>query len=415
MSMILRRTLSRTLTTVSRVSVLEHSEYADMKDQLALKKPSALGPLHTVCSHLLAEDLAVNQTILHLNAIGFTSIQGQGSYGVGVKELKKSGNLVTGHLNVKCDKIILEQFDLLVSQTKVDKSALEADLLREVRSRVEREFMLQRQLVGFFLLQGLAALGRQHEKRLPVEAVIRLAKLLSCGNFNKEDDALIMAWVDEHGPVKWRQLARSIGRNYPNAGVSVKARHRVLKERAQEETKKGKIEGKDLETLIRLVLAQNPDALEDVIPSNVDWVKAASEMRRSRDAVYNFYMIQVHSTLRRYLAGTLDHDVRGDLIEQIKSDRRQYSMEVDFTYLASLPQFVGHTGYSLRDLYHSMQNMTRKRKRRNVSRSEVTVEEIEEWWRCSQRKSKSESRIQREKAIVDAYKLVTGLRDDSTL
>ena len=130
-------------------------------------------------------------------------------------------------------------------------------------------------------------------KRLPVEAVIRLAKLLSCGNFTKADDALIMAWVDEHGPVKWRQLARSIGRNYPNAGVSVKARHRVLKERAQEETKKGKIEGKDLETLIRLVLAQNPDALEDVIPSNIDWVKAASEMRRSRDAVYNFYMIQV--------------------------------------------------------------------------------------------------------------------------
>ena len=154
------RTLSRTLTTITRVSVLEHSEYAAMKEQLALEKPSALGPLHTVCSHLLAKDLAVNQTILHLNAIGFTSIQGQGSYGVGVKELKKSGNLVTGHLNVKCDKIILEQFELLVSQSKVDKSALEADLLREVRSRVEREFMLQRQLVGFFLLQGLAALGR---------------------------------------------------------------------------------------------------------------------------------------------------------------------------------------------------------------------------------------------------------------
>jgi len=409
------RTLSRTLTTITRVSVLEHSEYAAMKEQLALKESSAIGPLHTVCSHLLAKDLAVNQTILHLNAIGFTSIQGQGSYGVGVKELKKSGNLVTGNLNVKCDEMILEQFELLVSQTKVDKSALEADLLREVRSRVEREFMLQRQLVGFFLLQGLAALGRQHEKRLPVEAVIRLAKLLSCGNFTKEDDALIMAWVDEHGPVKWRQLARSIGRNYPNAGVSVKARHRLLKESTQEETKKGKIEGKDLETLIRLVLVQNPDALEDVNPRNIDWVKAASDMRRPRDAVYNFYMIQVHSTLRRYLAGTLDQDVRGDLIEQIKSDRWQYSMEVDFTYLASLPHFVGHTGYSLRDLYHSMQNMTRKRKRRNVSRSEVTVDEIEEWWRCSHRKSKSESRIQREKAVVDAYKLVTGQREDTSL
>ena len=31
---------------------------------------------------------------------------------------------------------------------------------------------------------------------------------------------------------------------------------------------------------------------------------------------------------------------------------RQYSMEVDFTQLAGLPEFEGHTGYSLRDLYH---------------------------------------------------------------
>ena len=125
-----------------------------------------------------------------------------------------------------------------------------------------------------------------------MEAVIRLAKLLSCGNFTKEDDALILAWVDQHGPVKWRKLARSIGRNYPNAGVSVKARHRLLKENTQKGMK-GKIEDKDLETLIRLVLAQNSDALEDIHPRNIDWVKAASDMGRSRDAVYNFYMTQV--------------------------------------------------------------------------------------------------------------------------
>ena len=162
LALILRRARIqiRTLTTIAKVGVLEHSEYVDMKENLASKKTSALGPLDRVCSHLLAKNLAVNQTILHINAIGVSSIQGQGTYGMGVKELKKSGNLVTGHLNVKCDEIILEQFELLVSQTKVDKTALEADLLKGVQSRVEREFMLQRQLVGFFLLQGLAALGR---------------------------------------------------------------------------------------------------------------------------------------------------------------------------------------------------------------------------------------------------------------
>ena len=126
-----------------------------------------------------------------------------------------------------------------------------------------------------------------------MEVVIRLAKLLSCGNFTEEDDSLILAWVDQHGPGKWRDLARSIGRNYPNAGVSVKSRYRLLKERCRDEAKKGKIEEKDFKTLIQLVLAQNPEALEDVNPRKIDWLKVASHMGRSRDAVYNFYMTQV--------------------------------------------------------------------------------------------------------------------------
>ena len=51
-------------------------------------------------------------------------------------------------------------FHLLVSKTRIDEAALQAELLKAVRSRVEREFMLKRQLVGFFLLQGLAQLDR---------------------------------------------------------------------------------------------------------------------------------------------------------------------------------------------------------------------------------------------------------------
>ena len=151
---------TRFLSTAS-VSVLEHSEYAEMKKQLQLATSSASGPLNVVCKYLLESDLSVNPRILHLNAIGFSSVQGGGGiHKEAVREMKRSGNLVIGHLNVKCDKIILEQFELLVSQTKVDKAALEAELLREVRSRLERDFMLQRQLVGFFLLQGLTFLGR---------------------------------------------------------------------------------------------------------------------------------------------------------------------------------------------------------------------------------------------------------------
>ena len=171
------KTLSRTLRTVTRVSVLEHAEYADLKKRFALKKKSSFGPLDTVCNYLLASDLKVNQTILHLNAIGFSSVQGGGGiYSVGVNELKNSGKLVTGHLNVKCDQIILEQFQLLVSKTRIDEAALQAELLKAVRSRVEREFMLKRQLVGFFLLQGLAQLDRFLKRNTPVFEAIMIQR-----------------------------------------------------------------------------------------------------------------------------------------------------------------------------------------------------------------------------------------------
>ena len=90
-------------------------------------------------------------------------------------------------------------------------------------------------------------------------------------------------------------MARNIGRNYPNAGVSVKARHRILTENKQEETRKGEITEDNFATLIQLVLDENPDAMKDIMPKNIDWIKVASDMGRSRDAVYNFYMTQVHS------------------------------------------------------------------------------------------------------------------------
>ena len=153
----------------------------------------------------------------------------------------------------------------------------------------------------------LHALTRHHEKRLPVEVVIRLAKLLSsCGNFTKEEDSLILAWVENHGPgpVRWRELARNIGRNYPNAGVSVKARHRILTENKQEDTRKGEITEDNFATLIQLVLDENPDAMKDIMPKNIDWIKVASDMGRSRDAVYNFYMTQVH-TYRMFICDYL--------------------------------------------------------------------------------------------------------------
>ena len=80
--------------------------------------------------------------------------------------------------------------------------------------------MMQRQLVGFFLLQDLP----DDERRLPIEVYGRLAVLLQSGTFTEEEDKAIMAWVDKHGPNQWNALARTLGRSYARAGVAVKSR-----------------------------------------------------------------------------------------------------------------------------------------------------------------------------------------------
>ena len=70
------------------------------------------------------------------------------------------------------------------------------------------------------------------------------------------------------------------------------------------ETRKGEITEDNFETLIQLVLDENPDAMKDIMPKNIDWIKVASDMGRSRDAVYNFYMTQVH-TYRMFICDYL--------------------------------------------------------------------------------------------------------------
>ena len=77
--------------------------------------------------------------------------------------------------------------------------------------------MLKRQLVGFYLLNGL----KDSHLRLPVEAINRLASILYSRKFTKDDDNAILAWVDQHGPKKWTALARSLGKHSIHGPASV--------------------------------------------------------------------------------------------------------------------------------------------------------------------------------------------------
>ena len=107
--------------------------------------------------------------------------------------------------------------------------------------------------------------------------------------------------------------------------------------------------------------------------------------------------------MRRHLAGTLEQDVRAQLVQQVGREGWTYSAEVDFGLLEGLPQFKGHTRSSLQLLYHNLVSVTAVNQPALKSKREVTVEDVEEYWRNSTRKDKSKRQVEREQGMVEAY------------
>ena len=117
--------------------------------------------------------------------------------------------------------------------------------------------------------------------------------------------------------------------------------------------------------------------------------------------IYNVYAGIVHPTVRRHELGSLEKDVRGDLIQQVKENGWNLSADIKFDKLARLPQFDGHSKASLLDKFHGMLLNTMN-KLGKKSRREVTVKEVEEWWNNSTRLAKQANLIEKEQQIVEA-------------
>ena len=125
-------------------------------------------------------------------------------------------------------------------------------------------------------------------------------------------------------------------------------------------------------------------------------------MKRPRSALNNVYGRLVHPTVRRHKLGTLEREVGGELIKRVKENKWKLSADIEFDKLARLPQFKGHSVTSLHRIYHVMlTNAMNKHDKK--SKREVTVEEVEEWWKKSTRKSKYSNLIEKEEQILEAY------------
>ena len=389
---------------VTRVSLLEHIEYSRMKEQFSFAlKP--LGPVDSVCSVILGEGLVVNQQILFLDALSLRNTSGKSISHI--KELKRTKILKSGGFTMRSDKLLLQQYERLLKKAKVDEGKLKVELFSEEKvantsssTRREKWFLLKRQLLGFWLLQELP----DGDRRLPTEVYARLATLLFSGNFTKEDDAVILAWVEEHGAKKWSHLAQRLGRFYPKAGDGLRQRH-VQLVRQLEGRQTGAFTDEEVARLTYLVLKQNRNIAEECESSVIDWDVIADDMKRSNASVNKFYNTMILPTLKRYQANTLGVDVRADLLWKLKEKGSKYYIEINFQELAEMPEFRGHTGRSLGIIYDRL--LSRVARKSMKSSREITVDQVLEYWATSKKYRKPASLKRREEVIVSAFQKAT--------
>ena len=90
------------------------------------------------------------------------------------------------------------------------------------------------------------------------------------------------------------------------------------------------------------------------------------------------------------------------MVNLISKDNDDLSADIEFDKLASLYKFEGHSRASLLKLYDGMLFRTMKRLGKK-SKREVTVEEVEEWWKNSTRPAKKGNLIEKEQQMVEAY------------
>jgi len=369
-------------------------EYKNMKAELSFAKQ--LGPLDSASLFILLEDLKVNLDVLGLNALALNLTSTAVGYAE-IKEMKRKGLLKTGKFNEEDDKALIERWKTLLRQTGLKKEALKKELfaLTEHGGPPDRPFMLKRQVIGFWLLQGL----EDGDRRLPLQTYNRLAVLLYGGTFTKQDDETILAWVKQYGPKDWTKLAHIMDRRYAGAGDVVMHRYEELGG-----DRKGAYNIEETLCTIKEVLKQDPEAFEKPLgESCINFKAIASLIGRHNGGLWTFYAVSVHPTVMRYKAGTLEKDVRGDLIKEVKKNKKWiYSVDIEFDKLANMPKFEGHSSASLYRQYQGIMNKVILRTEQKSSR-EVTVDQVKEYWNTSNRKSKSKSLIKKEQEIVKAY------------
>ena len=104
---------------VPMASVVEHPDYRALEGRLAAGgEGSTLGPLDTVCRHILRGGIAVNRDLLGLDALLLESHSNPRAKGYKeISQWSEEGIIEKGRFNAENYDIILRNFESLVAET----------------------------------------------------------------------------------------------------------------------------------------------------------------------------------------------------------------------------------------------------------------------------------------------------------
>ena len=223
------------------------------------------------------------------------------------------------------------------------------------------------------------------------------------GRFTSEEDLVIMSWVEKYGPTNWKGLALKLGRNYPGAGASIHKRYKTLLNQTNG-LKRGRYELEDLATVVKLLLQNDPAALDgDMTLLNQALKGVAPKVNRSPESLYGMVTTTICPTIGRFKAGTLEKDCRDDLVRRVRQAGWVFHVQINFRMLTNEPEFAGHTKTSLAKMWEGLRNGVIRRHPTLTSRKEVTSEQVEGYWKSSHRRPKFKRTVEKEQCIVNAY------------
>ena len=168
--------------------------------------------------------------------------------------------------------------------------------------------------------------------------------------------------------------------------------------------KSGRYELEELARVIKVLLRNDPKAFDgDRAVLNSSLESVAPLLNRTPESIYDLVRTSISPTIDRFKAGTLEADIRESMVRRVKQAGWVFHFQIDFMALAQEPEFSGHSRASLAKLWSRLCSAVVERHPTMTSKTEVTAEQVEEYWKSSVRRPKFKSGLEREQCIVNTY------------